>query len=180
MRALVTALVATLSATPLFADIAWRTERMAPGSLMVMEDGRGEVISHVARGVQQGSFRFDTYDGKGNVPVYIGSYYTNDRGEVVRSISADGKVTRFDPHRCARTVGACSYVIIHSDGFRETRKRVTQEIALGLAWKEWGLDGLVATGALELDELGAAKTGWRKDHQSGQKTRSRRLMMALR
>lgn len=180
MPARVAAILAVQTATPLSADIAWQAARIAPGSLMVMGDERGEGLSHVARGRTAGAFRFDTYEGKGDAPVYAGSYNTNDRGEEVRSVSADGGIMRYEPHRCARTLGACSYVIVRSDGCRETRKRVTRETAPGLAWKDWGLDGLVATGAPELDRFGAAKTGWRKGHAGGAKTRSRRLMPALR
>ncbi|MCR8548800.1 hypothetical protein M4578_13260 [Salipiger sp. P9] len=180
MRAQILALLAGLTATPLPAEIAWQTARMAPGSLMVMEEEGGRFLSHVARGRDAGLFRFDTYEGKGETLVYVGSYFTNDRGETVRGVSAEGQVTRYVPYRCARTLGMCSYVIVHSDGFRESRERVTQETALGLAWKEWGLDGLVATGALELDRFGVARKGWRKDHRSGKKTRSRRILIALR
>ena len=180
MRALVLAVLAALFSSQASADISWQTVRMAPGSLMVMEDERGAVTSHVARGQAGGLFRFDTYEGRGQRAVFVGSYYTNDRGEVVRSLSVDGGLTRYEPHRCARTVGVCDYVIVHPDGFRESRKRVSRETALGVAWKEWGLDGLVATGGIELDKIGAARKSWRRDHQSGRQTRSKRIMMAVR
>ena len=180
MRARVAAILAVLNATPLSADIGWQTARMAPGSLMLMEDERGEGLSHAARGRTAGFFRFDTYEGKGDAPVYAGSYGTNDRGEGVRSVSADGGITRCESHRCARPLGASSHVIARSDGFRETRKRATRETAPGSAWKEWGLGGLVATGAPEPDRFGAARTGWRKDHAGGATTRSLSLMPALR
>ncbi|WP_303435993.1 hypothetical protein [Salipiger sp. 1_MG-2023] len=179
MRAILLSAILTLASAPLHADIAFQAARMTPGSLMVIEDGHGAFQSHVARGQQDGLFRFDTYESKGKRPVFLGSYYTNDRGEVVREVTAEGLITRFEPYRCARTMGRCAYVIIHSDGFREIRQRVTRETALGLAWKEWGLDGLVSTGALELDQLGAAMKGWARDHQSGVKTRSRRILLAL-
>ncbi|EAU46427.1 MULTISPECIES: hypothetical protein [Salipiger] len=180
MRAFVLSIAVVLAATPLSGDIAWQTGRMAPGSVMVMAEQGGPVLSHVAQGRDGGLFRFDTYEGKGTAPVYHGSYYTNDRGEVVRSVTAEGQVTEYEPHRCARTLGTCSFVILHSDGFRETRRRVTRETVLGLAWTEWGLDGLVSSGALELDGLGVARTGWQRDHRSGRSTLSRRILMTLR
>ncbi|KAA8614120.1 hypothetical protein [Salipiger aestuarii] len=179
MRAFFLSAILTLASVPLHADIAWKTARMAPGSLMVMEDGHGAYQSHVARGQTNELFQFETYESKGNTPVFLGSYYTNDRGEVVRDVTADGRITRYEPHRCARTMGRCAYVIVHFNGFREARQRVTRETALGLAWKEWGLGGLVSTGALELDQLGAAMKGWARDHLSGEKTQSRRILMAL-
>ena len=103
MRAFVLSIAVVLAATPLSGDIAWQTGRMAPGSVMVMAEQGGPVLSHVAQGRDGGLFRFDTYEGKGTAPVYHGSYYTNDRGEVVRSVTAEGQVTEYEPHRCART-----------------------------------------------------------------------------
>lgn len=181
MRALFLTILAALSVSQASAaDISWKTEFMAPGSLMVMEDEAGGVISHVARGLEDDLYRFDTYEGQSDRAVFVGAYFTNDRGEVIRSLSADGEMTRFEPYRCARTLGMCSYVIVHSDGFRENRRRLTQETRMGIAWKEWGLDGLVASGAQELDKIGATKTGWSLDHISGTRTHSRRILMAVR
>ncbi|EPX82799.1 hypothetical protein [Salipiger mucosus] len=180
MRRVAVLLAALAVAGAARADIAWQTMRMAPGSLMVIEDEDGGVVSHVARGREGGLFRFDTYEGREARVVFAGSYYTTQRGEVVREVSAGGAVTRFEPFRCARTAGVCDYVILHPEGFRELRRRVTLETPGGLAWKEWGLDGRIATGALELDRIGAALSGWRRDHRSGRRIRSRRILMALR
>ena len=59
MRAFVLSIAVVLAATPLSGDIAWQTGRMAPGSVMVMAEQGGPVLSHVAQGRDGGRVRFD-------------------------------------------------------------------------------------------------------------------------
>ncbi|MDA7423509.1 hypothetical protein [Thalassococcus lentus] len=178
MRFLILALSLAFSASVAAADISWKADRMAAGSVMVMKDSAG-AITHVKRGQSGDLHVFDTFNGQGRNAAYIGSYHTNARGEVTALIAADGAVTRFAPHRCTRTVGKCSYTVIHSDGFQEQRTRITEETRNGLRYQEFGLDGLIAEGALELDEIGAAKSGWKKQRGQGRKVRSKRVLIAL-
>ncbi len=179
MRILILALTVAFSASHAAADISWQADRMAPGSIMVMEDSQGR-LTHVKRGTEAGQHVFDLFDGEGRAARYVGSYTVNGRGDVTSTVAADGAVTRFTPHRCSRTPGKCQFTITHADGFVEPRTRVTRPTASGLAWQEYGLDGLIAEGALELDRIGAAKKGWKKDRRGKGKTRTRRVMIALR
>ncbi|MDU8910729.1 hypothetical protein [Aestuariicoccus sp. MJ-SS9] len=179
MRALLLAALTTLIATASTADIAWKADRIAPGSVMVL-DSDGDVFTHVRRASDTGLFRFDAYAGHGKAADYVGSYLTNARGEIVRQIDADGKVTSYAPHRCQRSVGKCSYTITHADGFQEARTRVTRDTGGVLEYREYGLDGLIGSGRLTLDAMGTTLSGWRKDHQTGQTTRIRQIAAAYR
>lgn len=178
MRFLILALSLAFSASVAAADIGLKADRMAAGSVMVMKDSAG-AITHVKRGQSGDLHVFDTFDGQGRNAAFIGSYHTNARGEITAMIAADGAVTRFAPHRCTRTVGKCSFTIIHADGFQEQRSRVTQETRNGLRYQEFGLDGLIAEGALELDHMGVVKNGWKKKRGQGRKVRSKRVLIAL-
>ncbi|MBE9637557.1 hypothetical protein [Salipiger mangrovisoli] len=179
MRLFATALLAAFAAAPLHADIAMETARFAPGSLLVMQDDQGHVVSHLARGEVQGLFRFDLYDGATGDALYAGRYYTDARGEVLLSVTAQGSVTRFEPYSCTRTLGECEYEIIHADGRRELRLRETLQTETGLAWKEWTREGLIATGGTNLDEIGAPRESWRRDLRSGDRSRLHRISLAL-
>ncbi|WP_353473607.1 hypothetical protein PVT71_06085 [Salipiger sp. H15] len=179
MRLFFTAILAALSSAPLHADIAMETARFSPGSLLVMEDDQGHVVSHLARGEVQGLYRFDLYDGATGDALYAGRYYTDARGEVLLSVSAQGDVTRFEPFSCTRTLGECEYEIVHADGSRELRIRETSKTDAGLSWKEWGLGGLLATGGTRLDEIGAPRESWRHDLQNGDRSRVHRVSLAL-
>lgn len=179
MRLLITATLAALLSPPLHADIAMETARFAPGSLLVMQDEDGNVVSHLARGEIQGIYRFDLYDGATDDALYAGRYYTDARGEVLLSVTAQGAVTRFEPFSCARTLGECAYEIVHSDGRREPRVRETLQTELGLSWTEWGREGPIATGGTTLDEIGAPNESWRRDLRSGDRSRVHRLSLAL-
>ncbi|MCT4370308.1 hypothetical protein CLG85_008220 [Yangia mangrovi] len=179
MRLFFPALLAALSAAPLHADIAMETARLAPGTLLVMQDEQGHVVSHLARGEVEGLYRFDLYDGATGDAPYAGRYYTDARGEVLLSVTAQGNVTRFEPYSCARTLGECAYDIIHADGMRETRLRETRETDGGLTWTEWGHEGPVATGGTTLDDIGAPRESWRRDLRSGDRSRVLRISLAL-
>lgn len=179
MRALFLAALTTLIATASTADIAWKADRIAPGSVMVL-DSDGDVFTHVRRAKEAELIRFDAYAGTGKTADYVGSYLTNDRGEVVRQIDADGKVTSYAPHRCQRSVGECSFTVTHDDGFQEPRKRVTVDRGGMLEYHEYGLDGLMASGRMTLDKMGTTLSGWSKDHQTGQTTRIRQIAAAYR
>ena len=178
MRILIVALVLAFQTSLAAADIALRADRMAPGSMMIMQDSQG-LVTHVKRGVEAGQHVFDTFAGKGASAVYIGSYTTNDRGDVTAMIASDGAVTRFAPHRCNRTPGRCDFTITHVDGFKEPRTRVTEATANGLRYQEYGLNGLVAEGALDLDGNGLARKGWKKEKSDSRKTRTKRVLIAL-
>lgn len=178
MRTLILALSFALSASVAAADISWRADRMAPGSVMVMKDSAGE-ITHVKRGMERGEHLFDTFAGRGANAAYIGSYRVNERGEVTATIAADGAVTTYSPHRCTRTLGKCQFTVTHADGFVEPRSRVTRPTRTGFEYQEFGLDGLIAEGGLELDQIGAAKKGWSKQRGQGRKTRTKRVLIAL-
>lgn len=162
------------------ADIAWQADRIAPGSVLVLESDNGAVFTHMKRGTERGQIRFDTFAGDSVAGVYVGSYLTTPQGEITRTIGVDGEVTRYEPHRCMRTLGECRYTIVHADGSREGRVRVTQKTAQGLAWREFARGGLVQTGAQALDEMGSTKGGWRENAQTGQRVETRRIMAAYR
>ncbi len=178
MRILILALSLAFSASAAAADISWHADRMAPGSVMVMKDDAG-AVTHVKRGTERGQHVFDTFAGQGRGATFTGSYTVNAQGNVTTTIAPDGAVTRYRPHRCNRTPGRCAYVMIHADGFKEPRTRVTSATRSGLTYEEYGLDGLMAQGALELDRLGAAKSGWMKRAQDRRKLRTTRVMIAL-
>ena len=179
MRLFFYAVLASLAAAPVHADIAMETARLAPGSLLVMQDDQGHVVSHLARGEVEGLYRFDLFDGATGDALYAGRYYTDTRGEVLLSVTAQGNVTRFEPYSCARTLGACEYDIVHVDGLRETRQRETRETEGGLAWAEWDRKGPVAIGGTTLDDLGAPRESWRRDLRSGDRSRVSRISLAL-
>ncbi len=179
MRLFFSAVLAALPCAPLHADIAMETAQLAPGSLLVMQDDQGHVVSHLARGEVEGLYRFDLYDGATGDALYAGRYYTDARGEVLLSVSAQGNVTRFEPYSCARTLGECEYEIIHADGSRELRLRETRQTDTGLAWKEWGREGIIATGGTTLDEIGAPRESWHRDLRSGDRARVHRISLAL-
>jgi len=179
MRALLIALAMSLSATGSVADIAWKVDRFVAGSTMVMK-GRSGALTHVKRSAQNGVHVFDVHAGTTPQGAFIGRYVTNNRGEVVQTVSADGAVTRFVPHRCSRTVGTCQFTMIHPDGYREVRSRVTEATRGGLRYQEFGLDGLMSEGALRLDANGASTGGWTRNNSGGQaKTRTRRMSIAM-
>ncbi|MCA0997570.1 hypothetical protein [Alloyangia pacifica] len=180
MRVFFTALLAAVCASPLHADVEMETARFAPGSLLVMEDQEGRVVSHLARGEVQGLFRFDIFDGASGDAPYAGRYYTDRRGEVLLSVAANGAVTRFEPDSCARTLGECEYEIVHADGRREMRIRETRRTSTGLAWAEWGNDGLIATGGTDLDDIGAPRESWQQNALNGDSSRVHRVSLALR
>lgn len=144
---------------------------------MVMKDRTG-VLSHVKRGTSGDTHMFDIFAGQGRDAEYLGGYKVNARGEVIQTTAFDGAVTRYAPHRCSRTLGKCTFTVTHVDGFVEQRTRVTEATADGLRYREYGADGLMSEGALQLDQIGAAKSGWRKG-PGKRKTRSRRVMIAL-
>ena len=179
MRFLMLALTLAFSASFVSADVTWRAGDMDNGTVMVMQDNRGTHVTHVKRGSVETGFLFDVYGGKGAGP-RLGSYVVNARGDVLKTIAADGAVTTYAPHRCNRTMGTCSYTMTHADGFVEKRTRVTEETAQGLRYREYGLDGLMTEGGLELDAMGAAKGSWRKDRREKRKVRTKRIMIALR
>ncbi len=178
MRFLMLALTLAFSASSVSADIAWRAGEMADGTTMVMQDNRGTHVTHVKRGAAPGGFLFDVYGGKGVGP-HLGSYVVNARGDILKTIAADGAETTFAPHRCNRTLGTCSYTMTHADGYVETRSRVTEATAKGLRYREYGLDGLMSEGSLELDHFGAAISGWRNGQHDQRKIRTKRILIAL-
>lgn len=178
MRILILSLLVAFAASHASADITWNAGRMGPGSMLVMQDAEG-AVTHVKRGTQNGLHVFDTYAGTDRTARYIGSYTVTGRGEVTATIAADGAVTSYAPHRCTRTLGTCRFVVTHPDGFVEPRTRVTEATATGLRYREYGLDGLIAEGALDLDGMGVAKKGWRKDGKDKRKVRTKRVRIAL-
>jgi hypothetical protein len=175
----IAALFITL-AMPATADISWKADRIAPGSVLVLESDDGAVFTHMKRGAEGGEIRFDTFAGESVAGRYVGSYLTTSSGEITKTISATGAVTQFLPHRCMRTVGECRYTIVQADGSREGRVRVTRETTDGLAWQEYAAGQLVQTGALALDEMGSTKAGWSENAQSGKRTKTRRLLVSYR
>ncbi|WP_299921760.1 hypothetical protein [uncultured Pelagimonas sp.] len=181
MRKLIIALAFSLSATftasVATADITWRAGDMGVGSVMVMKDRTG-AMTHVKRASLGGRHVFDLFAGQGKGAEFLGSYKVNDRGEVTETVAIDGAVTTYAPHRCNRSLGKCQFTVTHSDGYVETRTRVTEATRGGLRYWEYGADGLMAEGAMQLDQLGAAKSGWKKG-RSKRKTRTRRIMIAL-
>ena len=179
MRALTLVLALFFTANTVHADIAWQVDRFGPGSVMVMKDRSG-AMTHVARGTEGNLHVFDVYDGTGGSADFVGRYKTTARGDVVETVAFDGAVTRFVPNRCNRTEGTCRFTMIHPDGFAEPRTRVTRATRAGLRYQEFGLDGLMAEGALELDGNGAAKAGWTTDAPNEErKLRVRRVLVAL-
>lgn len=179
---LAAALVAA-TATASFAvtkDIAWKTDRMAPGSSLVLRNDDGTVFTHLRRHADDGEVRFDTFAGNGPRAQFIGTYFTNDRGEVTRTLSKDGELTLFTPHRCMRTVGECRYTITHSDGVKENRVRITQATSKGLKFKEYGRHGLMHSGEQTLDRMGSNMAGWVTDHFTGRTTRVKLVRAAYR
>lgn len=179
---LAAALVASTAATATAkgSDIAWKIDRMAPGSTLVLRNDDGTVYTHMRRNAQEGEVQFDTFAGSGPAAAYIGSYFTNERGEVKRTISVDGEMTTFTPHKCMRTVGECRYTITHADGSRENRVRITEVTRRGLKFKEYGVHGLMRSGAQTLDRMGSNTAGWVKDHFTGQETKVKLVRAAYR
>lgn len=179
MRAQIAALALIFMAPMAQADIAWKVDRFGTGSTMVMADRAGD-LTHVKRGTEGALHVFDVYAGQGRHGGFAGSYKTNAQGDVVEATAFDGAVTRFVPHRCNRTVGECHFTMVHPDGFKENRVRVTQETKGGLQYREYGLDGLIAEGALQLDANGASKGGWqRKKNADEKKQKHRRVLLAM-
>lgn len=177
MRTLITALVLSFISSMAFADIAWRAGDMGLGSVMVMKDRTG-VMTHVKRGSNGDRHEFDLFAGQGQNAEFLGSYKVNGRGEVTETVAIDGAVTTYAPHRCTRTLGKCQFTVTHADGYVENRTRVTEATRGGLRYWEYGADGLMSEGAMQLDQLGAAKSGWKKG-RSKRKTRTRRVLIAL-
>lgn len=188
MRTLLIALALTFSASLVQADvgtssassdIAWKVAGMGAGSTLVMKDRAG-VLTHIKRGTEGALHVFDVYAGEGARAEFAGSYKTNAKGDVVQSVAFDGAVTQFIPNRCNRTVGECHFTMVHPDGFREQRVRVTHAIRGGLEYKEYGLGGLLTEGQLIVDKTGTAKDGWQRDDtKDEQKQRTRRVLLAL-
>ncbi|MBO9464028.1 hypothetical protein TRP8649_00462 [Pelagimonas phthalicica] len=177
IAALTLTLISTFATTSATADISWRAGEMGNGSVMVMKDRSG-AMTHVKRGSAGGVHLFDLYAGQGSAAEFLGSYKVNARGEVTETMAIDGAVTRYTPHRCNRTLGKCQFTVTHADGYVEQRTRVTEAVRGGLRYWEYGADGLMAEGAMQLDQLGASKGGWKKG-RSKRKTRTRRIMIAL-
>jgi hypothetical protein len=178
MRNMMIAFVLAVAGTQSAADIAWNVKELTTGSVMVMQDRLG-ATAHVKRDSYDDLHQFDVFAGTGADAAYLGSYKVNNRGDIVETAAIDGAVTRYAPHRCNRSVGTCHFTVIHSDGFREARSRVTEETRKGLRYWEYGLDGLMTEGALTLDANGTAQNGWKR--AAGQpKLKSRRVSLALR
>ncbi|CUH79864.1 hypothetical protein [Tropicibacter naphthalenivorans] len=177
MRHIMIALALIFSATLAQADITWKVDRLGAGSVMVMKD-RVAAMSHVKRGSRNGLHMFDVFEGQGQNAIFLGSYKVTAQGNVVEKITADGAVTRFAPHNCARVLGKCTFTVTHADGFREQKTRITEATRTGLRYAEYGVNGLETEGALGLDTFGAAKAGWVQT--AGKKKRkSKRVMIAL-
>ena len=180
LRSCATAAVTALFALPAGADIAWQTDHIGAGSVLVLESDDGAVFTHMKCGMQRGLAVFDTFAGESVAGTYVGSYLTTPRGEITQAISATGAVTEYHPHRCMRTLGDCRYTVVHPDGTREARRRVTVETSEGLAFEEFAGGVLVQRGALALDALGSAREGWNEVARTGRKTKTRRVMVAYR
>lgn len=179
MRGLLAALCWIFLGTVAHADIAWQLDRFGAGSMLVMKDRSG-AIAHVKRGTEGTMHVFDVYKGQGPTAAFVGRYKTTPRGDVVETVAADGAVTRFVPHRCNRTLGTCSYTMVHPDGFTEPRQRVTEATRSGLRYRDYGLDGLMAEGTQDLDDTGTPKGGVQDKRPSGEgKTRTRRILLAM-
>lgn len=176
MRLIVTALALVFMASFANAEISWQVGRFGPGTELVMKN-RAETFTHIKRGAQSGVHTFDVF-GAGQD--YLGSYQTNDRGDILRSMAFDGAITQFVPSRCNRTVGECRFTVIHPDGFQEPRTRVTVETRDGLHYREYGLDGLMAEGELDLDKDGTPEGGWIKDKLKDKtRTTFKRVLIAM-
>lgn len=178
MRTLMLALAMIFTANFATADITWKVDRLSTGAVMVMQGDQG-TLTHVKRGDAQGLHVFEVFDGNGPTATFIGSYSVNERGEVIQTVAVDGAVTRFAPHRCSRTVGTCRFVMTHADGFVEPRTRVTEQTKHGLAYKEYGLNGLIAEGALKLDTMGGAISSWKRTAGEAWKVKSKRVALAM-
>lgn len=159
MRHIMIALALSFTAVAAHADITWKVDRLGAGSVMVMQD-RVSATSHVKRGTDGALHVFDVFEGQGQDAGFLGSYKVTATGNVVESIAADGAVTRFAPHNCARVLGECAYVVTHPDGFAERKVRVTEPTRAGLRYTEYGLNGMEREGVLSLDTLGASEGGW--------------------
>lgn len=177
MRSVLIACALSLSATAGVADISWHADQMGVGSVMVMKDRSG-VVTHIKRDARAGEHAFDMFRGEGRDAAFLGSYTTNARGEVTRTVASDGAVTLYSPHRCTRTLGECSFQVTHADGFVEPRTRVTRAVRNGLQYQEFSLNGLVAEGGLKLDQIGAASEAWHQD-AGRKKRRTKRVLFAL-
>jgi hypothetical protein len=177
MRSILVAFALSVSASAGVADISWHADQMGVGSVMIMQDWAG-VTTHVKRGEPPEGHAFDMFSGEGRNSTFLGSYTTNAQGEVMKTVAADGAVTRYAPHRCTRTLGECSFTVTHADGFVEPRTRVTRAVRGGLQYQEFGLDGLMVEGGLKLDQIGAATEAWHQE-AGRKKRRTKRILIAL-
>lgn len=176
MRSLVlAAFLATLSLAPAQADISWKTDEIAPGSALVLKNSDGRVFTHVRRASKGSLIRFDAFAGRSERGAYVGSYLTNARGEILRTIAADGSETDYEPHKCNRSRGRCTYIIQTPDGVKIMRTRITEATPEGLKFQEYEAGKLVASGVVKLDRFGSSAGGWTVDHTTGQRLDTTRL-----
>lgn len=90
----------------------------------------------------------------------LNTWVTNSKGEMIQSVTSQGAVTRWVPHRCNRSLGRCAYVRIRPDGTRDHRYRMTKAISGGFEYSVFERDGRPALqGIALLDQMGWTKTG---------------------
>lgn len=181
MRSLVLAsLFATLSLVPANADISWKTEAMAPGSSVTLQNDDGRTFTHLRRSAHGAMVRFDTFAGKSESGAYLGSYLTDGNGAILRSVAADGSETDYMPHKCNRALGKCTYIIQTPEGTKIRRTRITEATSEGLKFAEYEGGQLVSSGVTRLDRMGSVASGWTMDHATGRKVSTRQVSAVYR
>ncbi|MBO29298.1 MAG: hypothetical protein CML61_11190 [Rhodobacteraceae bacterium] len=141
-------------------DIAMQMAKIGIGSVVTIANSAGEVFTHVHEGRHDGLWELRSFAGRTRTGESLGSLFLDDRGQIVRQVDSDGAVTRFEPHRCMRTVGECTYTRIAPDGTREQRRRITTPIPGGFTYVIEGPGGLRLEGMAKLDRMGWIKRGW--------------------
>jgi len=128
MRVMVIFFLVLWSTGAMAQDISKKMSLIAPGSAVVMLLSDGEEITQRFLGVQpfpwdnKRYYVYETFNGQGDQePNHI--VFTDKNGNAFYKMNSYGGVTKYEPHNCARTIGACSYTrfLPDSDGVRFRR-----------------------------------------------------------
>ena len=168
MKPIFLALILSFLSNPAIAqDISVKMSELGIGGYIVLNAG-GKTYTHVIRGKRNGLYVWDAIPGKDPNRKKGASRTLKDaKGQTVKWTLPDGKIVRFKPHNCQRTVGECRFEEIGPD-YKTRMLRINTPVKGGLEFKQYALkrDGsrqFIRSGSVKLDRMGMIKTGTQKE-----------------
>lgn len=141
-------------------DISIKMQEITRGSTVTIRNSDGKVYTHQHLGKIRGVYAFRTFSGRRAKGHPLGTYFTNVRGELMRAEDRNGAVTKWEPHKCMRTLGQCRYTRILPDGTRQKRTRITEATEDGFRYAIYEDSGeLVLSGWAKIDQFGWSVRG---------------------